>query len=171
MIVWLNGTFGAGKTTTARLLVKALPKARIFDTESVGYMLEHVLTEPVADFQDNRPWRTLVVRTAVEVLNHVGGTLIIPQTVLNENYAKEIFDGLAAEGVKTHHFVLHVDRDELVRRITEDRKEAGAKQWRLDHVARYEAALPWLTTTGTVIDTTTLRPEEVVARIAGGVAE
>ena len=167
MIVWLNGTFGAGKTTTARLLVQALPKARIFDTETVGYMLEHVLTEPVEDFQDNRPWRTLVVRTAVEVLNHVGGTLVIPQTVLNQNYAEEIFGGLAAEGVKIHHFVLHVDRDELVRRINEDREEAGAKQWRLDHVERYDAARPWLSEKATVIDTTAKTPAEVVALIAG----
>jgi thymidylate kinase len=171
MIVWLNGTFGAGKTTTARLLVRALPQARIFDTETVGYMLEHVLTEPVEDFQDNRPWRTLVVRTAVEVLNHVGGTLVIPQTVLNEGYAEEIFGGLAAEGVKTHHFVLHVDRDELVRRITEDQEEAGARQWRLDHVERYEAARTWLSEKGTVVDTTAKGPQEVVALIAGGVAE
>jgi hypothetical protein len=165
VIVWVNGTFGAGKTTTARLLVWALPQARIFDTEHVGYMLRHVLTEPVEDFQDHPPWRTLSVRTAVEVLNHVGGTLVIPQTLLTESYAREIFDGLTAEGVKVHHFVLHVERDALVRRIIEDREEAAAKQWRLDHVERYQAALPWLRELGTVVDTTALRPEEVVDRI------
>ncbi|GAA3436448.1 AAA family ATPase [Kutzneria kofuensis] len=169
MIVWVNGTFGAGKTTTSRLLVKALPQARIFDTEYVGFMLGHVLTEPVENFQDNPPWRALVVRTAVEVLDHVGGTLVIPQTVLTESYAREIFDGLAAEGVKVHHFVLHVDREELVRRIVEDREEAGAKQWRLDHVERYEAALPWLREAGVVVDTTRLGAEEVCARIVSEV--
>ena len=168
MIVWLNGAFGAGKTTTARLLARRLPQARIFDTEYVGYMLRHVLTEPVENFQDNPPWRTLSVRTAVEVLNHVGGTLVIPQTVLNESYAREIFDGFAAEGVKVHHFVLNVEQDELIRRITEDQEEAGAKQWRLDHVERYQAALPWLSEAGTVVDTTALPPQKVVERIAGG---
>lgn len=165
MIVWLNGTFGAGKTTTARLLVAALPQARAFDTEHVGFMLRHVLTEPVADFQDNPPWRTLSVRTAVEVLNHVGGTLVIPQTLLNQAYAREIFDGFAAEGVKVHHFVLHVEREELIRRITEDREEAGARQWRLDHLDRYEQALPWLAATATIVDTTALTPADVTARI------
>jgi hypothetical protein len=40
----------------------------------------------------------------------------------------------------------------------------------LDHVTRYEAARPWLSANGTVVDTTALRPEEVAARIAGGVA-
>lgn len=52
MIVWLNGAFGAGKTSTARELVTLLPEARIFDSEYVGFMLRHVLTEPVDDFQD-----------------------------------------------------------------------------------------------------------------------
>jgi hypothetical protein len=32
MIVWINGTFGAGKTTTAAALVELLPAARLFDT-------------------------------------------------------------------------------------------------------------------------------------------
>ncbi|WP_228834433.1 AAA family ATPase [Nocardia abscessus] len=33
MIIWLNGTFGAGKTTTAGELTALLPGSRIFDTE------------------------------------------------------------------------------------------------------------------------------------------
>ncbi|MFI2280325.1 hypothetical protein [Nocardia beijingensis] len=63
MIVWLNGTFGAGKTTTAAELSALLPGSRIFDTEEVGVMLRHVLaSQPVPDFQDWQPWRGLVVR-------------------------------------------------------------------------------------------------------------
>jgi len=109
MIVWLNGTFGAGKTTTAAELVKLLPAARLFDPEQVGYLLRHVLYEPVYDFQDLPPWRPLVRETAARVLRHVGGTLVAPQTILVEAYAKEIFDGLAADDVTVHHFVLHAD--------------------------------------------------------------
>ncbi|HWO67051.1 MAG TPA: ATP-binding protein, partial [Umezawaea sp.] len=71
MIAWLNGTFGAGKTTTARELTQLIPQSRIFDSEQIGYMLRHVLTEPVDDFQDWPPWRPLVTRTAVEILNYV----------------------------------------------------------------------------------------------------
>jgi polyphosphate kinase 2 (PPK2 family) len=67
--------------------------------------------------------------------------------------------------VKVHHFVLHVEREELIRRITEDREEAGARQWRLDHLDRYEQALPWLAATATVVDTTALTPADVTARI------
>lgn len=65
MIIWLNETFGAGKTTTAKELTALLTGSRIFDTEHVGLMLNHVLaSEKVDDFQDWPPWRGLVVATA-----------------------------------------------------------------------------------------------------------
>jgi chloramphenicol 3-O-phosphotransferase len=40
MIVWLNGAFGAGKTSTARELAGMLAGVRQFDPEWVGYMLK-----------------------------------------------------------------------------------------------------------------------------------
>lgn len=39
MLVWINGTFGVGKTTTARAVVARSDRHRIFDPESVGDML------------------------------------------------------------------------------------------------------------------------------------
>jgi hypothetical protein len=39
VIIWLNGTFGAGKTTTAMQLAGRLANARHFDPELVGYLL------------------------------------------------------------------------------------------------------------------------------------
>jgi hypothetical protein len=39
VIIWLNGTFGAGKTTTAAELLTLLPGSRLFDPETVGFML------------------------------------------------------------------------------------------------------------------------------------
>jgi len=164
MIVWLNGTFGAGKTTTATKLVSLLPSARLFDPEMVGFMLRHVLHEPVADFQDQPPWRALVRATATQVLRHVGGILVAPQTVLVEAYAREIFGGLAEDGVSMRHFVLHADTDELLRRIN---GSPEATQWRLDHVQPYLDAIPWLHRDATVVDTTHRTPDEVALVIKG----
>ncbi len=170
MIVWLNGTFGVGKTSTAGELVSLLPGARIFDSECVGLMLRHVLTEPVEDFQDWPPWRSLVVQAAVQVLGFVGGTLVVPQTVLVQDYARQIFGGLSDAGVPVMHFVLHAREDELVRRITEDAGEdRGAKDWRLDHVAKYQAALPWLREDGEILDTTSVSVSEVARDLAARV--
>lgn len=94
MIVWLNGTFGAGKTTTPRELVTRLPDARIFDAEHVGSLSERYFPSRRA-IQHLPPWRPLVVETATRILPYAGGTLIVPQTVLIEAYVRVIFDGLA----------------------------------------------------------------------------
>src|SRR5580704_9355367 len=110
MIVWLNGTFGVGKTTTSELLAKSLPGARIFDAENVGTLLIPILADvPCRDFQQWDPWRGLVVETAARVLDYVGGILIIPQTVLVERYWDEISAGLDERGIRVEHFVLHAD--------------------------------------------------------------
>jgi hypothetical protein len=167
VIIWLNGTFGAGKTTTSALLAALLPDARVFDSEYVGEMLRHVLaSEPVGDFQDWPPWRPLVVATARQVLDYVGGTLVVPQTVLVREYWQEIRTGLADAGIGVRHLVLHADRDTLVRRIKDDSIEPAAWQWRLDHLDAYEAALPWLAQEAEIIDTTGVEPRVTAARIA-----
>jgi hypothetical protein len=46
----------------------------------------------------------------------------------------------------------------------------GARQWRLDHLAPYRAALPWLRReAGTVVDTAGVDPHTVAGRIAAAV--
>ncbi|PJN31092.1 ATP-binding protein [Streptomyces sp. CB02613] len=167
MIIWLNGTFGAGKTTTAKEVISLHPDSRLFDTETVGWMLRHVLGVPEKDFQDFPPWRGLVVETARQVLDHVGGTLVVTQTVLVEAYWREIREGLAKAGVPVHHFLLHTDRDTLVERIETDTKpdSVGARQWRLDHLSDYERALPWLRREAQVVDTTGVPPTGVAETV------
>ncbi|MFF8554285.1 AAA family ATPase [Streptomyces sp. NPDC015501] len=170
MIIWLNGTFGAGKTTTSKEVVSLLPGSRLFDAEKVGEMLCHMLGAPERDFQDFPPWRGLVVETARQVLDHVGGTLVVTQTVLVEAYWRELHEGLTRAGVPVHHFLLHTDRDTLVERIETDIKpeSAGARQWRLDHLDDYERALPWLRREARVVDTTGVPPAEVAATVLRG---
>ena len=108
-----------------------------------------------------RPWRRLVVETATQVLEYLGGTLVIPQTVLVQAYWEEIAAGLQQHDVHVHHLVLHADPGTLIRRITADPVEVGARQWRLDHLAGYERALPWLTHSAELIDTTQHPPAQV----------
>ncbi|TDD48531.1 ATP-binding protein [Nonomuraea terrae] len=165
MIIWLNGTFGAGKTSTARELLPIVPEARYFDPEQVGYMLRTVSELPrVGDFQDWPPWRGLVVETAVRLLDYVGGVLVMPQTVLVEEYWREISGGLEKAGIPVRHFVLHADHDTLVRRIKGD--EESIREWRLGHLAAYQEAFPWLSREGQVVDTGRMSPGEVAGVVA-----
>ena len=164
MIVWLNGTFGAGKTTTARELASLLG-ARTFDTEFVGYLLRTAFPEPAGDFQHLPLWRPLVVENTARVHEHAG-TLVIPQTILIEAYAREVFDGLAERGIPVAHFILHASAAELRRRISADTADPHARQWRLDHVDRYGDALPWLRRSATLVETGGKTPSEVAREIA-----
>jgi chloramphenicol 3-O-phosphotransferase len=164
VIIWLNGTFGAGKTTTAAELLGQLPGSRAFDPETVGYMLRANLADhPVADFQDWPPWRTLVVATAAELASHTGQVLIAPQTVLVRQYLAEITAGLTARGLPVFHVLLDCSEDVLRRRI-ENSDEA--RQWRLNHLADYRRARGWLIEAADlVVDTAALSPAQVAETI------
>lgn len=165
MIIWLNGTFGVGKTTTSGELVRLIPGAHFFDPEQVGVMLTHATGLPkVGDFQDWALWRTLVVETVTRLAGQVGGALVLAQTVLVEDYWQEIRAGLETAGIPLHHFVLHADRATLIRRIEGDTQLPS--QWRLNHLTAYQEALPWLSREAQVVDTTRLPPAEVAAHIA-----
>ena len=170
MIVWVNGAFGVGKTTTTREICSLVPSARIFDTEYVGYMLQHVLESvPVNDFQEWTPWRGLAVESAVQILGYVGGVLVIPQTVLVEQYWQEIRAGFDKAGVPVRHVLLHADREVIADRIDADTVDLDAHKWRHKHLDVYEAARPWLAREAEVIDTASLSPaeaaREIVARV------
>ncbi|WP_419994605.1 AAA family ATPase [Streptomyces boninensis] len=170
MIVWINGTFGAGKTTTARELEQLLPDARIFDPEMVGTMLRYGVTKlpEHTDFQQLEPWRPLVVETADQLLRSWGGTLIAVQTVLHEPYWDEIRSGLEQRGIPVRHFVLDADRATLESRIEGDTPDI--REWRHAHLDAYESARPWLRRAGTMLDTSALTPAQVAARLRAGVA-
>ena len=171
VIVWLNGTHGAGKTTAAALVQQLIPHSRVFDAEKVGETLMDVTPGlPVTDnFQHWPPWRPLVVETARQILAYTGGTLVMPMTVLVEQYWLEISSGLAAYGIPVRHFVLHADQDMLRRRIEEDQL-MGPSPFRLAYLEPYaEAIRTWLPDQAEVIDTTHLTPPRVAERVAHAV--
>jgi hypothetical protein len=170
VIVWLNGTHGAGKTTTAGLLQPLLPGSRVLDAEKVGETLMDISPGlPITDnFQHWPPWRPLVVETARRVLDFTGGTLVMPMTVLVEQYWREISEGLAEHSIPVRHFVLHADQDTLRRRIEGDTVLGPAPStFRLRHLEPYaEATRAWLHAEAEVVDTTDLAAPDVAQLLA-----
>lgn len=168
MIVWLNGTHGVGKTTTSTLVQQLIPDSRILDAEKVGETLMDVRPGlPETDnFQHWPPWRPLVVETARRILDYTGGILVMPMTVLVEQYWREIRAGLAQHAVPVRHFVLHADPETLRSRIELD-PDLGPSTFRLHHLQPYaEAYRTWLRHDAQVVDTTTLSPAEVARNVA-----
>lgn len=168
MIVWINGTHGAGKTTVSALVQELIPNSRVFDAEKVGEMLMDVHPGlPTTDnFQHWPPWRTLVVETARRILGYTGGTLVMPMTVLVEEYWHEISTGLAEHGIEVRHFVLHADQETLRKRIAGDIVLGPDSPFRLQYLEPYaDAAKTWLHGEAEVIDTTRLTPGATAEQI------
>jgi hypothetical protein len=134
MIVWLNGAFGSGKTTTAGLLAKRLAGAKLFDPEYVGHLLMRFVESPTGDFQDLPLWRHLVIETMTGLARQYPHTWVAPMSLIDAGYRTEILDGIRRSGVQVREFVLTLGADELRARIDADQVGVTARQWRRDHV-------------------------------------
>ena len=171
VIIWINGPFGVGKTTTVAQLRGLLPDALVFDTESIGYAIHPTLaTEyPVGDFQDWPVWREGVVAVLASLHRFTGRPVIVPQTVIVEDYWIEVAGGLHAAGITLAAFTLHASADEHERRIAGDTAEpASTAQWRRERAADFRKALGWLRQRTSVIDTDGRTPAEVAALVVAG---
>jgi predicted kinase len=126
VIIWINGGFGAGKTTLAAELHRRLPHAVVYDPEDVGLMLWKWVP-PNGDFQHLPSWRELVVTTALALRRHHAETLIVPMSLIRDDYRAEILGGLADAGEEILHVFLEVDggvlRTRLNARVTDPGRE------------------------------------------------
>jgi hypothetical protein len=167
MLVWLNGPFGAGKTTAARQLVDLAPHLRLFDPEWVGFMLRANLSDqPFDDFQELPPWRALVPRVASEIGRMTDQDLVAVQAVLVEDFWLELRSGFAAIGLDVFHVVLDIEEAALRERVAADTVEATAEDWRLSHIDAFHAARGWMTAAADlVVDVTDGEPCETAVTI------
>jgi broad-specificity NMP kinase len=168
MIVWINGTFGVGKSTTAAALVEWVSGYRLFDREHVGYMLmANLKGVDFDDFQDLAAWRALVPVVARHVHVATGQQLVAVQTVIDREYWTELRSGLEAEGFDVMHVLLDAEAEALVGRIRSDEHERDAEQWRLEHLGPYFEARTWLVDAAdVVVDVSTASVDHAVEQIA-----
>ncbi|MEO3978331.1 NUDIX domain-containing protein [Streptomyces sp. CAU 1734] len=186
MIIWLNGAFGSGKTSTAQELIDLIPNSTLYDPEFTGAGLGALLPPKrlaeVSDYQDLAIWRRLVVDTAAALLAELGGVLVVPMTLLRQEYRDEIFGGLAARRIPVRHVLLRPDETILRSRIAERGETpvapsgagagAGAGtgrysvRWANERLEPYRAALEWITGDALVIDNGRLDPRGTAHRIA-----
>ncbi|MEO6078111.1 MAG: AAA family ATPase [Candidatus Andersenbacteria bacterium] len=130
MIIFINGAFGAGKTTVANLLVQAIPNSMLYDPEEIGLALRTIL-EPVEkqdDFQHYPEWRTLTVETAKQIKDRLKRHLIIPMTIWRPGYFKEVTDGLKEIDPDFKHFCLTVSKETIYKRLNQ-RGEQQPGSW------------------------------------------
>ncbi|MEK9518011.1 NUDIX domain-containing protein [Streptomyces venezuelae] len=180
MIVWVNGAFGAGKSSTARELVDLIPNSTLYDPEVTGGGLRGLLPAKrlaeVEDYQDLPIWRRLVVDTAAALLAELGGVLVVPMTLLRQEYRDEIFGGLAARRIDVRH-VLLAPEETILRQRIDGRSEYGdpevdarVRVWCHGHLAPYRDALGWLTEDAYTLDTSALTAAEAAQAVADAVS-
>jgi chloramphenicol 3-O-phosphotransferase len=120
-VMWINGTFGVGKTTVAQLLAQSLDSAFILDPEVIGETLGKHLVPPSlrpGDFQDIRLWRTFTRDAVCDAAVRFDGVVIVPMTIANFDYFDEVV-GAISRAVRLDHFTLMASRETILRRERE----------------------------------------------------
>ena len=93
MILWINGSFGVGKTTISEELNKLIEGSFVYDPEKIGSFLRDNIPSNYNDFQDYELWRVLnfeILKQLVEDYKVV----IVPMTMTNKQYYEEIIGKL-----------------------------------------------------------------------------
>jgi hypothetical protein len=139
MVVFINGSFGIGKTTAARLIAGQLPNSGVFDPEPVGLLLSRLalllrLRERTDDFQDLVSWRRMSVR-AIDLTLQFRKTVVVPMTFSNVSYLGEFLSHFRNRGVLTLHFCLTAPQRVVLERLQVREARRGPTQWQLRRCA------------------------------------
>jgi hypothetical protein len=99
VLVWINGAFGSGKTQTTFELLRRIPAAHVADPELIGFAVHRMLPPHARnDFQDRPQWRSAVVATLTDAAQARDGPILVPMTLVDQDYFDEIMSGLDAAG-------------------------------------------------------------------------
>jgi chloramphenicol 3-O-phosphotransferase len=172
MILLLNGAFGVGKSTVARLLWQRLPGSRVYNPEWAGSVLIRL---PLSfrgsgtdDFQDIGLWRKSVVygTRLTKVLS--GGSVIVPMAFSNREYLAEVVRGLSEFDDDIRIFCLKAGMPTIIDRLRKrgERVEDGDGNWSV-RKARECVEAHGDVYFGESIETEGLGPDEVANEIMG----
>jgi hypothetical protein len=135
MIVFINGSFGVGKTTVSRLLVRQLPRSMLFDPEPIGLVLLHLrsawpIGARVDDFQDLSGWRAVFVRL-LRLASRFRRVVVVPMAFSNPAYLREVSTGAARGDGDALHFCLTAPLAIVHARLNEREGPRGPSAWQL----------------------------------------
>ena len=137
MILLLNGAFGSGKTTVARLIVRRLRGAVLYDPEMIGVALQRsarLFGRHVDDFQDLRIWRRVTIG-ALRVMHVFWPNVIVPMAFSNAAYLQEVRDGISGFESRVFHFCLIAPLDVIRGRLQRRNVNLIDADWQLRRAA------------------------------------
>lgn len=175
-IIFVNGPFGVGKTTTVTEISARLPSALVIDPEKVGHMLWSQLPAKLRaeEFELEPAWPALT-RTLIREASRVyARAILVPMTIARPDVFAQIVQPLRDDGLPVAHFTLlappAVIRDRL-RRRGEGPDRWGELSWEGLQVERCLKSLSQ-PAFAAHIDTKSLSPHQVADEIlcAAGLA-
>ena len=156
MIIWINGSFGVGKTTVANKLKEKINESIIYDPEDIGTYLYNTQPEKKNDFQDYELWRILNYEKLKD-LSTKFKTIIVPMTVTNIQYYDEIAGKLERDGLIVKQFILTASRETIIKRLD---ARGDSTEWAYNQVDRCIKAFDEIQ--GDKINTDNISSEEVI---------
>lgn len=136
MVVFINGSFGVGKTTVAGHLRDLLPGGTLYDPEIIGSRLHRLFGRiaPTDDFQTYRLWRTFVAGDVRRL--HRVGPVIVPMTLSNPLYFKQVVGVVRKRERDVHHFCLVAPQSVIEQRLIARDCDHGPGSWPWVRVAK-----------------------------------
>ena len=132
MILWINGAFGSGKTTCAKLLEKQLPNAFLYDPDQLPKSLQQ------PDFQHHPEWREFNYRMLSKIATSFDGVILVPMTLVDATYVDEIIGRLQRDGIGVRHLILEANRQTLVKRL--NKRFEWFNSWGKSQIDRCQSA-------------------------------
>lgn len=132
MIIWINGSFGVGKTTIAEVLKCKIENSIIYDPEKIGEFLTNIMPEKKNDFQDYELWRILNLEF-LKNLSKSYATIIVPMTIINKRYYDEIIGNLRNDNIEVKDFILIATKDKILERLD---KRKNSTKWAYEQIDR-----------------------------------
>lgn len=164
MILWINGAFGAGKTTAAYELKRRIDNSCIYDPENIGYSIRENIPRQINtedNFQDYKLWRDFNFKMLSFIADSFDGTIIVPMTVTNRQYYDELILKLS-ERYTVKHFILYASEKVILKRLSTrfERKNSWAARKARECINAFDRNIP-----GTKIMTDNMGIDEIIQQI------
>lgn len=135
MIYWLNGAYGAGKTTVSRHLVELLRNGHVFDPELIGNGIRDNYPESLFfdTFEQYPLWLELNYLLLKDLYSRYDGDIVVPMTLLKRESYDRIIKRLKDDGVEVRYIYLDADEKTLLYRLVGLGREEP-DSWCVQHI-------------------------------------
>lgn len=135
MILFINGSFGVGKTTVARILQKRIAGSVLFNPEWAGSVLIRLPIKfrgsGTDDFQDIDLWRKSVVKGVKIFRFFFRETVIVPMAFCRKDYFEEVVGEVCKFDNQLRIFCLTASFETTLKRLEKrgEKIELGEDNW------------------------------------------